>query len=348
MKQGKSILELATELERQARNRIDIVTPTSAIEMEPSGLIHLGDEARIATSHAHRQIGSYLNIPAQYYDRMLAEHPDLLAANVNRWMSGRKEKRMVRALDGNIRAFLSDKYQRIDNNHVAEVVLPILREVPEIEIKSCEVTENRMYIKAITHAVRGEVRSKRVGDFVEAGVMIRNSETGSGALAITPFFHFLVCTNGMVRNAEGMRAAHVGRRHEIDMGPVVLSDTTKRLEDLATLSKVKDTLRNALDQAAFDKALAKIADTVNQPIEGDPVEAIQVLGDSFGMLEQEKTSVLRHLIEGGDLSKYGLINAVTRTAEDLVSYDRATEFETFGGSLVDMTVKQWKAIATAE
>jgi len=34
--------------------------------------------------------------------------------------------------------------------------------------------------------------------------------------------------------------------------------------------------------------------------------------------------LLRHLIEGGDLSQYGLINAVTRTAEDAKFYDRAS------------------------
>jgi len=41
------------------------------------------------------------------------------------------------------------------------------------------------------------------------------------------------------------------------------------------------------------------------------------------------------------------MNAVTRTAEDLESYDRATEFETFGGAIVDLPRKEWQRIAIA-
>ena len=42
--------------------------------------------------------------------------------------------------------------------------------------------------------------------------------------------------------------------------------------------------------------------------------------------------MLRHLIEGGDLSAYGLVNAVTHFAQDVDDYDRATEFEALGGT----------------
>jgi len=42
------------------------------------------------------------------------------------------------------------------------------------------------------------------------------------------------------------------------------------------------------------------------------------------MQQADICSVLRDLIEGGNLSQYGLINALTRTAEDAKSYDRAT------------------------
>ena len=33
---------------------------------------------------------------------------------------------MVRTLDGKARAFLSDRYHRIDNEQIAEAVLPVL------------------------------------------------------------------------------------------------------------------------------------------------------------------------------------------------------------------------------
>jgi hypothetical protein len=55
-----------------------------------------------------------------------------------------------------------------------------------------------------------------------------------------------------------------------------------------------------------------------------------------------------HLITGGDLSRYALINAVTRTAEDVPSYDRATELETLGYRLMELPQREWSAIANAK
>ena len=52
-----------------------------------------------------------------------------------------------------------------------------------------------------------------------------------------------------------------------------------------------------------------------------------------------------HLIRGGDLSAWGLANAVTRTAEDVPDYDRATELEAAGGRVIELAPADWKAIA---
>ena len=38
---------------------------------------------------------------------------------------------MVRTLDGQVRAVLSDRYRRLDNYDLAENVLPILQQLPE-------------------------------------------------------------------------------------------------------------------------------------------------------------------------------------------------------------------------
>ena len=38
---------------------------------------------------------------------------------------------------------------------------------------------------------------------------------------------------------------------------------------------------------------------------------------------------------GNSGTQYGLVNAVTRTSQDIDDYNRATEFEKFGGQLLD-------------
>jgi hypothetical protein len=152
----------------------------------------------------------------------------------------------------------------------------------------------------------------------------------------------------MILPKQGMRANHVGTRLDGDEHLAeILADDTRKVLDRAVLLKVRDVVANAMTQVALDKAIAAMQETTSQMIEGNPAQAIELLADDFALNGDEKTSVLRHLIQGGDLSRYGLMNAITRTAEDVESYDRATEVETLGGRLLDLSASQWHRIAVA-
>jgi hypothetical protein len=57
--------------------------------------------------------------------------------------------------------------------------------------------------------------------------------------------------------------------------------------------------------------------------------------------------VLHHLIRQADLSAYGIVNAVTHYSDDVANYDRATEFETLGGKLIELSSREWSEMAEA-
>jgi hypothetical protein len=352
MKQGRSLTELAQEIERQAQTKQDLVADTRSLEVDSSEGVKLAVKNGSISyydvnQNAHKQIAERVGIPQKYYQRMLADQPELLAKNVNTWFNANPERRLVRLLDGKVRAFLSDRYQRIDNWDVAQTVLPILLGTDGIECLSQEITESRLYIKAVTHKVSGEIKSKRVGDIVEAGIMVSNSEVGLGAISIKPFMNFLVCSNGMVRDKDSLRRAHIGRQIEGDNVVQFLTDETRKAEDHAVLLKVRDVVSAALDATSFRRMLDDIQATTEQRLEGSPVAAVKMLGNTFSLADTEENSILRNLIEGADLSKYGLMNAITRAAEDLESYDRATDLETIGGALIDLPSADWTRIAVA-
>jgi hypothetical protein len=236
---------------------------------------------------------------------------------------------------------------RVDNYDVAETALPVLLHTAGLRIASCEVTENRLYIKAVTDRVRREVKSRRVGDVVEAGVMISNSEVGLGSVLVTPFAHFLACLNGMTREG-GKRWNHIGRHvDEKDEVYTLLTDETRQADDKALLLKVRDTIRASLDEGLFIRWIDRLEGTTERKLEGDVTKAVEVLSNRLNLTQGEQSSVLRHLIEGGDLSQYGLINAVTRTAEDAKSYDRATELEMAGATVLDLKPTEWRDLALA-
>ncbi len=183
MKNGKSLVELAQELERQSQAKKDFVASTEVMEMTPGGQLILDNSSSddtydfSLTEVAHTQISQRLNIPLKYYKRMREDAPELLAQNVNTWFQHQPERRMIRTLDDKARAFLSDRYRRLDNYELAEVVLPVLCELGDgVKIVSSELTEKRMYIKAINQRLELEVKP---GDVVQAGVCISNSEMGA-------------------------------------------------------------------------------------------------------------------------------------------------------------------------
>jgi hypothetical protein len=354
MKQMFSLSELATTIEGNTRLVEDFIAPSAALSMQPDARMAIGSSETIMPilPSGHSQLGTLLKIPADYYERSRSSDTMMLAAQVNHWLGQRdpKERRMVRTLGKQVRAFLSDSYRRIDNHEVATVVLDILKRVPGLRITSTAITDSRMYIKAVSSAVEAQVKgSKRVGDVVQAGVVITNSEIGLGSLGVHGFAEFLACTNGMVRSKDGLRITHLGRKVDASIEGL-LSDTTKKLEDEAVLSKVRDVITGAFNPTAFQRFIDSLSASTQEPITAPDIPAVvEALGSpvsGLGLNQTERNGVLKHLIEGGDLSKYGLVNAVTRTGQDAESYDRATELELAGFKLLEMPGRDWQRLMT--
>ena len=75
----------------------------------------------------------------------------------------------------------------------------------------------------------------------------------------------------------------------------------------------------------------------------DPFKTVEVLGDKYVLNKIERASILRHFIMGNDFSAFGLVNAVTRSSQDVEDYNRATELERMGGMLLEESVSSGKS-----
>ena len=353
MKLGKSLVELATEVMRQNESKKDFLADTSAIRMhspvQVEGLHReitmegLGESMAIRPV-AHAQIGTHAGIPKPYYDRMLASAPDLLAENVNHWLSAQPEKRMVRTLDGQVRGFLSSRYRALDNFDLLQAILPVLHG-RKVEFKSCEVTEKHLYLKVIFPELRTEIQGSRVvGDIVEAGLSIRNSEIGFSSFAVEPFFHRLVCTNGMISNY-AQRKYHVGKRLDSETAvEEILRDETRDMRDKAFWMQIQDVISSAVNRDVLAAHAAKFSEATQIKIVSDPVKLIESTRKAFSLSEEQGGNILAHLIADGDLSKWGLANAITRTAQDQADYEDATSLERLGGKIIELAPTDWKAL----
>ena len=343
MKTGRNLQELLLELRRQESAKRDYISPASSLLLRENGqTLNMAGQDFGTTALFHRQTADVLKIPVKYYDLMQKEKPELLAENVNSWLSDREQKYMVRTLDGTARALLSDRYRRIDNAEVASAVLPLFAGVQGIEVMSCEVTETKLYLKIVNH----RVEARAVGDIVQAGIVVSNSEVGMAAVTVRPLVYTLACKNGLIVNSLGERKTHIGR--SLGMYEGILSDETKAAEDKAFLLKLRDVVKAALDETVFRQVVDELERAAELPITGHVEEVVELTCREYGMNETEQEGILRYLIEGGELSRYGLSNAVTRASQDAVSYDRATELESIGWNVITMPPRQWKEINASD
>lgn len=339
-----TIEKLYTELQHQRAVRQDIIADTRSLQVKTAlgeTIINVDDGKKtmsyIVSDLAHRQIADRLRIPFAYYDRMRIEAPALLDANVNNWLRYAPETRMLRIMDGKLRAFLSSRYRRLDHLELLDAILPELRNMKGATIESMGITETHLYIKVINKNMKSQINP---GDIVQSGFVISNSEVGKGAINVAPLVYRLVCKNGLIMNEFANRKYHAGRTVEdTETAYELYSDETMALDDATYFSKAADIVRSAANPDTFEIITNKLREATNISTGKNPIQTVEVLADRFVLNAQEKASVLMHFLRDGDNSLYGLTNAVTRASQDVEDYGRATEMERIGGILLSEGVK---------
>jgi hypothetical protein len=362
MKTGRSLQELAAEVERQAEAKQDYVASTRDMHVvvaetddKPVVKLELGGksgELLDIGQTAHDQIAAQAEIPAVYYRKMLAEQPRLLAQNVNTWFAEKPQKRMLRTMDRKARALLSDKYRALDNWDFLQAALPAIMGK---EIVSCEITERRLFVKVVDPAIQrhipngfrmgdGSHKSFKVpnGEVIPAG-SFGNSEIGYGSLYAEGGWLDKGCTNlAWGFKARSLKKVHVGQRLEIgdDLYRLV-TDETREATDKALWLQFRDAVGAAMSEKGFDDLVGTLTEAAQDKIEGDPIKVVEVAAKRFSLSDDTRSNVLKYLIEGGDLSKFGLANAVTSAANNTVDYEVATDLEKLGGQIIALPKTAW-------
>lgn len=368
MKTGSTLPELAQQLQTLRDAKADYLaeTPRLRFQAHPGGsgeaagvrLLGLPDlNAAPVRAIAHAHFAELTGIPKRYYDRMATDAPDLLAVNLNHWLASGSKRRLVRTISGEVRAVLSDRYRPMENEDFVAAVLPALAQHGG-EVRSCQLTESKLFVKLVHPGLREEILAPghRMGqghdpvDIVEAGLVLTNSEVGFGRLAIQPALHTRGCTNLAVWRENTLAKTHVGAAlsgdgEESEVQRYV-SDETKRKQDDALWATVRDTALAALDGRIFRDTVAKVRQARDLALEGPVAEVVQKVAGGLGLNETEQAGVLDFLVKGGDLTAYGLHAAVTRYAQDVEDYARASELEVLGADVVTLPAREFHVLAS--
>jgi hypothetical protein len=325
------LMDLVRELERQKKNSLDLIIESSTLKAVPDE----GDGIRLAipeygefplTEWAHGQLADKVGIPRRYYERMRNSGKSwLLAENVNAWL-GEKERRLIRILDGRIRAILSDRYRMMDNYDLIFLALDEFKKRETVEIYRIDLTETMLYLKVVDRTLTESIRE---GDVVYGGIIIRNSEVGASALRIEPFILRRVCGNGLILQ-QSLKKIHLGRQ-TLEIGEIDWSDETRELEDRAIWSKVRDIIRATFDKQIFQSWVRKLRESTQVKIE-KPIEAVENIVGHLGLSEEQKQRLLMHFSEP---TKYGLINAVANLAGESKNIEEQVKLEEFAGRMLE-------------
>lgn len=362
MKTGKSIVELAQELVRIKESARDFVVPTEKLEAkvvdEKVALTFQNgsEHAYGLNSWSGSQLASYTDIPKQYFDRIAVENPILAASNINHGLekiskvarqSAKPEARLVRTLDGNVRGLMSSRYRILDAHDMLEAVFPVMQD-KGLEVASSEITERRLFIKALSPKLQAEVKK---GDVVQYGLVVSTSDVGAGSVRVEPLIFRLVCQNGLI-SSTAIRKFHVGKNQAEDDIRELLSDKTRELTDAAFWAQVRDVVIGSMRPENFEKQVDRLRVAANEEIKNfDLPRVVELSMKATGLTgEAKKNSILAALAsgnEGAGLTRWGLVNSFTRAAYDEAnSYEDGIEMERAAGLILDLPKSAWSNIAS--
>jgi hypothetical protein len=340
----QELVPLFQELKRQRETRKDLIVDSRSLKAvaEPERIVI--DVPKYGghplTPWAHGQLAEKVQIPQKYYSRMLdAKNYRLLADNVNTWLPT-EDKRMIRILDGKVRAILSDRYRVLDNYDLVFLALDEFAKAGA-EVHKLNLTESHLFVKAVTPSLQEEVRP---GDIVQGGLVLRNSEVGASRFAVEPFVLRLRCTNGLIVS-EGYSRVHLGRRKE--EGEFNWSSETIYLENQTIWSAVRDVIRQTFDPASFESIIARLKSNAETPVK-EPVQAVSNVVTHIGLTEATKEILLKNFLEEKDYTQWGITNAITATARQLSSPEDQVELETKASDIALMPAGTFLEIIDAK
>lgn len=151
----------------------------------------------------------------------------------------------------------------------------------------------------------------------------------------------------MIATEAAMRRYHVGRySDDAEAAYEVFKDDTLKADDRAFMLKMRDAITAAFDEPRFRLLAGNMTAAADRQIESKAQldKVVEVVTTKFTLSDEDGGNILSNLARGGDLSQWGLANAVTAVANDTKDYEKATTFERVGGQIVALQNENWSAL----
>ena len=376
--QNQSLAALLRQVQDQAARKQDYTAPTNQLQV-----VTAADPAATGSGSANRtsvilegaggvptqtlqanpvafdQLAVKAGLDVRTARRLQSDYPDVLDLALNRIHGQEPRSAMLRTFDngdgrGELRAVVSDKFKTFDHPDLLESVLPVLIESDaEWQIVSADITDKRLYARFKSLAITGH--GAAVGDLMAQGVSVSNSETGHGSVSVAQLVWTLLCLNGM-QTANKNRTAHLTSSRSDGDTWAMLTDESKRLDNAALSSKLRDITANYASREMFESVLEQFRNAAGDLVENGLAAAqpaVEALGGVLKLTKAETSSVLDGLMQtiqqpgyvGQPLSRATMVNAVTAAANN-ADADSVSDWHQLGGKVLDLPANQWAMVST--
>lgn len=205
--------------------------------------------------HALNQMALAVDMPMKFLDTLADEKADwgkeLLAHNLNTIFHERhaKKRNLTRAVNGEVRGFLSDQYRRLDSRPIIEAFATAVNSKGAIPYQGV-VSDTKIAIQAIMP----EVYEPIPGELIAYGLSLENSDFGNGALSLRAYLLRIWCAN-LAITEETMRQVHLGKRLDESM---IYSQRTYELDSKTTVSALKDVINVQIDHESLTNRMNSV------------------------------------------------------------------------------------------
>jgi hypothetical protein len=293
----------------------------------------------------HAQIGSRLDIPKKYYDRMLVDkkYHHILDYNVSSWFSEKNSNNFLlrtfidkEEKTGIARAILSDRYNILDNYDVMLATLDAIRESGiNVQIESGDITDTKFYMRFVCPDIEMEapdiLKNYRVpdgrkgGNGIISGFVISNSETGNGKFSISPRAVVLACTNGMIFKNDAFQKTHLGAKME-EYTTIDWSEETRQKNYELVCSQVKDAIKYYASEEYLGAKINELVEKGNKEL-NHPIDTIKNVSKHLSISDEKEKSILNYFIKSGDTNAFGVTQALTYYAQHNATPEERYEIE---------------------
>lgn len=313
----------------------DFLVKAKALKFVPGdGGVHIENDS-FGSMGFHRnalgQAAAKAGIPLTYVDRLSNSDwgMELLADNMNKLFAhANGDRYLMRAVDGEVRGFLSDRYRRLDSRPIVEAFVGALQQRGALPYEGYALDT-----KVSIQAIYPELHEPIPGEIIAFGASLENSDFGNGALSIRDFVLRLICRNGAV-GRDVLRQVHLGKRLT---GDIQFSDDTFEADGRTVMLAVRDTTNHILSPTTINGYLEGVKAAAGEKIDGKSAteilrKALPSKGDVERVTEAYNSPDIEMLPAGNNM--WRLSNAISWVAVQTENEEKRLELQHVAGELL--------------